>query len=200
MDKNRAGLLGRLWAEGRAFDAGQEDRLNRRRNLEPESAQLLNLLVRSISPSAVLELGTSNGYSTVWIADALEATDGHLVTVEYDEGRAAEAARNLAAAKVADRVEQRVDDAGRVLASEAAEAWSVVFLDAERPAYTSYWPDLCRILAPGGLLVVDNCISHADQVVDFRALVAATPGYRSSLLPVGAGLLLIGKDRLVDER
>ena len=163
MDKNRAGLLGRLWAEGRAFDAGQEDRLNRRRNLEPESAQLLNLLVRSISPSAVLELGTSNGYSTVWIADALEATDGHLVTVEYDEGRAAEAARNLAAAKVADRVEQRVDDAGRVLASEAAEAWSVVFLDAERPAYTSYWPDLCRILAPGGLLVVDNCISHADR-------------------------------------
>ena len=73
--------------------------------------------------------------------------------------------------------------------------WQVVFLDAERPAYASYWPDLDRVLAPGGLLVVDNCLSHADQVRDFRVLVDASPGYCSTLVPVGAGLLMISKDR-----
>lgn len=111
MDQKRTELLDRLYADGRAFDAGQEDRLNRRRNLEPESAQLLNLLLRSIAPERVLELGTSNGYSTIWIADALEATGGRLVTVEFDPDRAAQAAQNLAAAGVSHLVEQRVDDA-----------------------------------------------------------------------------------------
>ena len=54
---------------------------------------------------------------------------------------------------------------------------------------------MLRALAPGGLLVVDNCVSHADQVADFRALVDAEPSVRSALVPIGAGLLLISKDR-----
>ncbi|MEL4505522.1 hypothetical protein AAEX63_10795 [Luteococcus sp. H138] len=78
MEQTRVELLERLWREGRDFDAGQPDRLDRRRNLEPDSAQLLNLLIRSIAPMKVLELGTSNGYSTIWIADALEGTGGHV--------------------------------------------------------------------------------------------------------------------------
>lgn len=195
MDRTRQELLDTLWQEGREFDAGQPDRLDRRRNLEPDSAQLINIVVRSMAPAAALELGTSNGYSTIWIADALEHTSGRLVTVEMDPERAADAGRNLAAAGVAGLVEQRVDDAGAVLAREPDASRQFVFLDAERPAYPDYWPDLCRVLAPGGMLVVDNCLSHADQVADFRALVEATDGYRSTLVDVGAGLLFISKDR-----
>ncbi|MEL4505523.1 hypothetical protein AAEX63_10800 [Luteococcus sp. H138] len=117
------------------------------------------------------------------------------MTVENDPARAEEASGNLTAAGLAEVVEQRVADAGQVLAGEQTQGWPVVFLDAERPAYVSYWPDLWRILGLGGLLVVDNCISHADQVAGFRALVDATPSCRSSLVPVGAGLLLVSKDR-----
>ena len=82
-----------------------------------------------------------------------------------------------------------------MLAGEPDGDWQVVFLDAERTAYVSYWPDLDRILAPGGLLVVDNCLSHADQVSDFRALIDAAPGYASTLVAIGAGLLMVSKDR-----
>lgn len=195
MHPARQELLDDLWADGRTFDAGQPERLDRRRNLEPDSARLLNILIRSIAPAGVLELGTSNGFSTIWIADALESTGGRLVTVEFDAERAAQAAANLDAAGVQSVVEQRVDDAARVLASEADGAWPVIFLDAERPAYVSYWPDLARVLSPGGLLVVDNCISHADQVADFRGLIDADAGFTSTLVTVGAGLLLVSKDR-----
>jgi len=96
---------------------------------------------------------------------------------------------------VSDVVEQLVADAGRVLADQADASCPLIFLDAERGLYASYWADLLRALTPGGLLVVDNCVSHADQVADFRALVDAEPSVRSALVPIGAGLLLISKDR-----
>ena len=112
------------------------------------------------------------------MADAVEP-DGRVTTVDLDPGRAAEATASLAAAGVSDVVEQLVADAGQVLADQADASWPLIFLDAER----------------GGLLVVDNCVSHADQVADFRALVDAEPSVRSALVPIGAGLLLISKDR-----
>ncbi len=59
----------------------------------------------------------------------------------------------------------------------------------------SSWPDLLRVVEPGGLIVVDNCLSHADQVADFRALVAAEPSCVSTVVPVGAGLLFITRER-----
>lgn len=81
------------------------------------------------------------------------------------------------------------------MADQADASCPLIFLDAERGLYASYWADLLRALTPGGLLVVDNCVSHADQVADFRALVDAEPSVRSALVPIGAGLLLISKDR-----
>jgi predicted O-methyltransferase YrrM len=56
-----------------------------------------------------------------------------------------------------------------------------------------YWPDLLRVLIPSGLLVVDNALSHAKELVDFSELVYGTEGVTSTLLTVGAGALLIVK-------
>ena len=70
----------------------------------------------------------------------------------------------------------------------------MIFLDAERPAYAGYWPDLVRVLRPGGLLAVDNVLSHADQVNDFRALVRSDERVSEATVPTGAGLLLIVRD------
>ena len=66
-----------------------------------------------------------------------------------------------------------------------------IFLDAERPAYAGYWPDLLRVPRPGGLLVVDNVLSHAEQVAAFRALVSREPAVSEALAPTGAGALLV---------
>jgi predicted O-methyltransferase YrrM len=59
---------------------------------------------------------------------------------------------------------------------------------------TGYWPDLVRTLTPGGLLVVDNVISHADQVADFRELVSTDTRAMNVLAPTGTGALLVVKD------
>jgi predicted O-methyltransferase YrrM len=191
MNAHRRQIAAQLLERSRAHDAAQADRLARYRNLEPESAELLHLLVVAAGPARVLELGTSNGYSTLWLADACEQLGASLLSVDVDGERLAEAAANLDAAGLG--AELRHADAGDVL--REPHVWEVVFLDAERPAYAGYWPDLLRVLAPGGLLVIDNVLSHADQVAEVTALIEAEPSVETSLVPVGAGLRLVVKAR-----
>ena len=191
MDGELASLLDELHRRGREHDACQPDRLQRWRNLEPDTARVLALLVRALAPRKLLELGTSNGYSTIWLADALRASGGSLTSVEIDAARAQRARENLAAAGLEEAVELRVADAAAVLAESASAEWDFVFLDAERPAYVSYWNDLVRVLPPRGLLVVDNVISHADELIHFRELVAHDERVSEALVPTGAGALLV---------
>jgi predicted O-methyltransferase YrrM len=191
MDARLEALLDDLHREGVEHDAPLADRTRRRRNLEPDSARLLHLLVVATGASRVLELGTSNGYSTIWLADAVAANDGTLVSVDLDEGRLAEARDNVARAGYADVADLRLEDAGAALSASDPESWDLVFLDAERPAYTAYWSDLARVLPPGGLLAVDNVTSHADEVADFRTLVTADRRVTEALVPTGAGVLLV---------
>lgn len=195
MDELLTALLDELHAYGVEHDAGKPDRLDRLRNLEPDTARLLALLVRAAGSWAVLELGTSNGYSTLWLADSARAVGGRVVSVELDPGRSSQAARNLDRAGLRPVVELRVQDAADALKDSPDAAWDMIFLDAERPAFPGYWPDLVRTLKPGGLLAVDNVISHADQVREFRALVSADPRVTEALAPMGAGALLVVREK-----
>ena len=194
MDERLGALADELHRHGVDHDATKPDRRDRLRNLEPETARLLGVLVRASGARVLLELGTSNGYSTLWLADAVRATGGHLTTVEISPVRSAQAADNLDRAGLLAHVELRVQDAAQALHQSPDAQWDMIFLDAERPAYREYWPDLQRVLRPGGLLVVDNIISHADEVSGFRALVADTAGVSEALVPTGAGALLVVRD------
>lgn len=78
-----------------------------------------------------------------------------------------------------------------MLAASDDRSWDFIFLDAERPAYADYWAELRRVLAPHGLLIVDNVLSHAEEVADFRDLVAADQAVTEALAPTGAGALLL---------
>jgi predicted O-methyltransferase YrrM len=193
MDSTRQTFLDELYAHGRAHDEQREDRLQRLRNVEPETAELLGVLVRAMRATRVLEIGTSNGFSTIWLGDAAEAVDGTVLSLEIEADRTAQAADNLTRAGVAERVELRTQDAAEALRSFAEDAFDLVFLDAERPLYAGYWPELIRVLRPNGLLVVDNTLSHAKELVGFSELVYASPEVTSTLLTVGAGVMLIVK-------
>jgi predicted O-methyltransferase YrrM len=188
---DRRELAASLYEAGREHDAAFEDRLARWRNVEPETAELLSVLVRGSGARRVLEVGTSNGYSTLWLADAVEAAGGTLVSLEVLPERTALATGNLATAGLSEVADLLTADAGPALTSFEDAAFDFVFLDAERPAYVAYWPDLVRILAHPGLLVVDNAISHAEEMADFREVVSADERVESSLVPIGAGVLLI---------
>ena len=119
MDENRQTFLDELYAHGRAHDERYEDRLERLRNVEPETAELLGVLVRSMQAKRVLEIGTSNGYSTIWLGDAAEAVGGTVLSLEIEAGRTAQAVDNVAEAGVADFVELRTQDAAEALGSFA---------------------------------------------------------------------------------
>jgi predicted O-methyltransferase YrrM len=193
MDASLEALLGELYREGREHDAGKEDRLERLRNVEPDTAALLSVLVRATGARRILEIGTSNGYSTVWLAEAARATGGGVLSVDVDGDRTAKARANLERAGLDGQVELRVQDAADTLRAAPDDACDLIFLDAERPAYLDYWPHLLRILVPRGLLVVDNALSHAKELVGFSELVHGAEGVTSTLLTVGAGVLLAVK-------
>jgi len=194
MDARLRSLLEDLHRHGVEHDAGQADRLQRLRNLEPDTAALLALLVRATGARHVLELGTSNGYSTVWLADAVAANEGDLTSVELDPERTTQAAQNLERAGLRRVVDLRIQDAADTLRQSEDAEWDMIFLDAERPAYASYWPDLVRVLAPRGVVAVDNALSHAAELEDFRALVSADERVSEALAQTGAGALLIVRD------
>jgi predicted O-methyltransferase YrrM len=183
-------LTEQLLERSRAHDAEQHDRLARFRNVESDTAALLAVLVRATRARTILELGTSNGYSTIWLADAAEASGARVTSIDFDTARTAMARENLALAGL--DVELLSGDAGELLGNAPDGAWDLVFLDAERDAYAVYWPDLLRILrADGGLLAVDNVLSHPDEVTWFTTLVEAEPSVTSTVVACGAGLRLI---------
>lgn len=188
MNAERRALAAEVLAAAREHDAGTEDRLDRYRVLEPDTAELLAFLVRATGAREVVEIGTSIGYSTLWLADAVADTGGRLVSVEIDAARSDQARANLDRAGLV--AELRVEDAADTLRACADETWDLVFLDAERPAYPGYWPDVLRTLRPGGVLAADNVLSHPDQVADLLGLIAAEPAVASTVVPIGAGLEL----------
>jgi predicted O-methyltransferase YrrM len=193
MRPDRRRLAEQIREASQAHDAAQADRLLRFRNVEPETAELLSVLIRSTRARSILEIGTSNGYSTIWLADAAEATEGTLVSVEIDPERTELARGHLATAGLT--AELRTEDAAETLRQAGDGRWDFIFLDAERPAYSSYWPDLLRTLRPGGgLLAIDNVLSHADEVEDVTRLIDGEPSVESVLVPVGAGLRLVVRD------
>lgn len=186
-------ILDELYADGVAYDAAQADRLLRRRNLEPDAAELLWVMLQAANVRTMVEIGTSNGYSAIWFAAALRRTGGRLVSVDTDAKVQEEAHANLVRAGLDDVVELRTGDGGALLRELADGSVDALFLDAERVEYESWWPDPVRVLRPGGLLIVDNVHSHPDEVVDISARIEADSSLRSTVVAVGKGELIAVK-------
>ena len=191
MDPQRLAFLEDLLAYGERADREQENRLRRYRNITHDTGEFLALLVQALPARRVLEVGTSNGYSTIWLADAVERTGGHVVTIDNDEGRATEAASNFASAGVDSRIKQIRGSVQDVLAGFKGDPFDLVFLDAERTEYLDFWPNLAPLIREErGLLVVDNAISHEQELAPFLALLKEDPSFATSLVPVGKGEFL----------
>ena len=187
MDNNLRSLLHELERFGADNDARANRRQDKMLNVTPETGELLAILVQATRAQRVLEVGTSNGYSTLWLADAVRAVAGNLITVEVSPAKAQLARHNLERAGLSGWVRQEVLEAGRFLGQQPPSQFDLLFLDSDRKQYPAWWPLLQSVLAPRGLLVVDNAVSHADEVEGFIAQVRATPGWQSVMVPVGNG-------------
>ena len=81
-------------------------------------------------------------------------------------------------------------EAGDFLREQPLEQFDLLFLDSEREHYLAWWPLIDRVIVPGGLIVVDNAVSHVAEMESFIAQVKATVGWRSVIVPVGNGVLI----------
>jgi predicted O-methyltransferase YrrM len=171
-------------------DATKADRLERWRVLEPDAGRFLWFLTQAVGARSILEIGTSRGVSTLWLADAARATGGHVVSIDTDADAQAHARASVAGAGLDELVTFRVADGGEALAGLADGEVDLLFLDAERTEYPGWWPHPSRVLRPGGVLVADNATSHPAEIAPLRELIAADPALTTTTIGVGKGELL----------
>ncbi len=129
-------------------------------NVTAGQGKLLYLIARAQRARRILEIGTLGGYSTIWLARALPA-GGRLVTLEIDEKHASVARENLSRAGVSERVDVRVAPAAeslRALIAERAEAFDLVFIDADKPSGAAYFEAALQLSRVGTVVVVDNVV------------------------------------------
>ena len=186
MDTALLRLLDDLSAFGEANDARETARPRLMLNITPDTGRLLWILVRLARPRRILEVGTSNAYSTIWIADAARAVGARVVTLEVNPDKARLARQNLARAGVADVVEIVEGPAQEALA-RLSGPFEIVFLDADRASYLGYLEAVLPKMPAEALLVADNVISHASELADYLVRVKSHPDRFSVTLPVGKG-------------
>ena len=183
-------LKNELMHFGAENDAHETERARRMLNITPDTGEFLSVLVRFGTARRVLEIGTSNGYSTLWLAEAAAAIDGHVTTLEFAEDKVAMARSTFARSGLAAHITLVHGDAGQWLAEAGEGCIDLLFLDSDRGQYAGWWPQLRRVLRPGGLLVVDNATSHAEEMKPLCLLLDADPDFSTSVVPVGNGELL----------
>ncbi|HUJ10537.1 MAG TPA: O-methyltransferase [Verrucomicrobiae bacterium] len=166
--------------------------------VSPNQGKLLYLLAKLSGAHRVLEIGLLGGYSTMWLARAV-GKSGRIVTLEIDERCVRVARKNLQRAKLLSRVEIRHGNAWVILQQMVRNGeppFDLVFIDADKPSYSSYLDCALELTRPGSLILADNVIRNGDialprkgdEVVEgikkFNKKLAANPKLEAILIPV----------------
>lgn len=151
-EKRILSALDRMRRDGELYLAVDED-----------NGRMLRLLTESSGAKNVVEIGTSTGYSSLWLCLGLQATGGKLTTFEIDPGRAQRATRNFEQAGVRDAVQVVLGDAHQTV-KQLKNPIDLLFLDADKEGYASYLRTLLPLVRPGGLITADNIEMAPDYV------------------------------------
>jgi len=181
-------LLAELEELGRENDERVSERRYKLLNLDRPTAELMWLLIQSSRRRSMLEIGTSNGYSTIWLAEALRRTpDARFISIERFPEKLAQARKNLDRAGLLATVELIEGDATEVVRS-LPPPFDCVFFDADRVSAPAQLEILLPKLAPDALLLADNVLSHPQEVAEYRKMVEYLPGFIWTVIAVGKGL------------
>jgi predicted O-methyltransferase YrrM len=186
-------LLRELESFGEMNDASGVDRSRRVLNITRDTGEFLAVLVNAVNAKKILEVGTSNGYSTLWLAYAASKIGGTVKTIECSDYKISLAKVNFEKSGLAGNINLIFGDAGERLKEFADDEFDLVFLDSERSEYVNWRPDIDRIIRPGGLLVVDNAVSHATEMRPLIELISNDERFATCLVPVGNGEFLATK-------
>ena len=170
-------------------------------NLDRECANFLNTLIKINKSKNVLEIGTSNGYSGIWILKALKETKGKLTTIEFWEKRQSTARKNFAFCAPDVFCEPKIGSAIVVLEDildeikkNKREKFDFIFIDANKKEYIDYFRLVDKMLVEGGIILADNILSHYEKVKDYVENLFNNPNYQSQILDFGSGMMLSRKN------
>jgi predicted O-methyltransferase YrrM len=151
------------------------------------SAEFIHTLVLAGGFCRALEIGTSYGWSGLWIGAALLHNGGTLVTIDSDARKTTAAQASFARAGLADTISVVAGTANDVL-DELDGPFDFVFIDADKPNTRRYFDRCWYRLAQRATVVTDNAVTHADELADYLAHLRAHPNLCSTLVPIGSGL------------
>ncbi|HPM75666.1 MAG TPA: O-methyltransferase [bacterium] len=162
-----------------------------------QAGKLLGLLVRLSGARRVLELGTSGGYGTIWLGEALRTVGGRLWSVELDEQALAEARRHIAQAKLGSIVELLHGDAAQVVETLAGP-FDMIVQDSKKALYPQLLSRCIELTRVGGLIVADDALfvpmgvseKFAAPIHQYNEMIFADARLYSTILPIGDGVAL----------
>jgi caffeoyl-CoA O-methyltransferase len=171
-------LVGAVLKQIRAAD-------NEQLAVSEEDGRFMRLMVLATKTKRALEIGTASGYSAIWIGLGLKETGGHLVTIEYDKTRAAEAAANVRKAGLSDIVTVVQGDALAEI-PKISGSFDFVFCDAWKRDYQKYFTMVFPALNKGGVFLAHNVINKGSEMADFLKTIRTDPRVVSSIVSPGS--------------
>lgn len=156
----------------------------------PETAGLLNLMIRMTDAKLIVEVGTSMGYTALWLGEAARATGGRVIGTEALESKHVIATDYIARAGLADIVEVRLGDAKKSVGTIDGPI-DLAFVDAWKTDYVDYFDMLLPKMSVGGAIVADNITfpeSNAETMAEYTGYVRGLPNVRSDLVHIGNGI------------
>jgi predicted O-methyltransferase YrrM len=166
-------------------------RMKRLRQISAETGRFLALLALTAPDGDYIEIGTSAGYSTLWLSLAARQAGRKIKTFEVDESKIELAGETFKLAEVENEVEL-INGDFRTFPPQQ-EAVSFCFLDSEKEDYQDFYEAIISIIVPGGILVADNVISHKDDLAPMIDRVLNDKRVDATIVPIGRGELLCRK-------
>lgn len=149
-------------------------------NVPYEDGQVLHDLIVNNKYQSALEIGTSTGHSTIWLAWALSKTGGKLITIEMDENRQREARKHLEAVGLTDYVDFRLGNAHDIVRDLDVHL-DFVFSDADKDWYVQYFKDIHPNLKRGGTFAAHNVLQNISGIGEYMKFVNQHPDYHTTV-------------------
>jgi predicted O-methyltransferase YrrM len=180
-------LLKHLEKQGQANDARETERSRKVFNLLPETAELVSILARSSCAKHVLEIGTSNGYSTIWLAASVASAGGSVISIDRLPEKQKLARENILKAGLLEWVDLRCGDATEIV-STLPGPFDFVFFDADRIDAHEQLALLLPKLALPAFVLSDNALSNPDELASYLTMIKGLEQFQHVVIPIGKGL------------
>lgn len=174
--------------------------------VDDDVARCLKILIMMKQPKRILEIGTSIGYSTTSMAQAVKSFGGKITTIEYDETVAKQAKDNFIRTGVSDYIEMLIGDAKEIV-PKLKDGYDLIFQDADKRLYPKLYEECIRLLNAGGVFIAEDALFPVidldekwhyliPSIEEFNKLVANDSRVESTIIPIGDGVTVVIKNDL----